>query len=474
MTSTRRQAGDSTSRERRVTLRRLAALYGVQASYTDGRGQRRRASRDSILAALQALGAPLAGAGDLDDAFGARLRAHWTRPVEPTLVAWHGRRNHFLLRLPAAADRVRAACHLRLEDGGSRSWLVPGGDLPVTDAADLDGTRYVARTAPLPERLPQGYHELSVELGGRRCTSLLIAAPAEAFDDGTVGWGGFLPLHALHSERSWGTGDFSDADALSGWLAERGGRAFSALPLLAAFLGDRPFEPSPYLPVSRLFWNELYVDPRRLAEFEHCTTARRLVESAAFRERVAALRAAALVDYRGAMALKRRVLELLQRELRRRRGGRYDSCVLSSQLPSPTGRRFLEPAPQLPLCPQPVVVGISRSLPLDGQEVRPFRNLCLRRRERCSRLVPGSCRGPHGLGPCDRLGRAIRGRRAGATCRPPRLCLAFLAFFHHPPCVQRAPDSRSQATGAACPSGVRPVAIPLNRGDPRRSLVTIC
>ena len=325
MTSTLRQATDSISRERRVTLRRLAALYGVQASYTDGRGQRRRASGDSILAALQALGAPLAGAGDLDDAFGARLRAHWTRPVEPTLVAWHGRRNDFLLRLPAAADRVRAACHLRLEDGGSRSWLVPAGDLPVTDAADLDGTRYVARTAPLPERLPQGYHELSVELGDRRCTSLLIAAPAEAFDDAPVGWGGFLPLHALHSERSWGTGDFSDADVLSGWLAERGGRAFSSLPLLAAFLGDRPFEPSPYLPVSRLFWNELYVDPRRLAEFEHCAAARRLVESTAFRERVAALRAAALVDYRGAMALKRRVLELLQRELRRRRGRRYES-----------------------------------------------------------------------------------------------------------------------------------------------------
>ncbi len=325
MTGTWRQAPDGTSGRRRVTLRRVAALYGVQASYTDGRGQRRRASRDSILAALRALGAPLAGAGELDDAFGARLRAQWTRLVEPVLVAWHGRRNDFLLRLPATADRVRAACHLRLEDGDSRSWLVAAGDLPVTDAADLDGTRYVTRTAALPEQLPRGYHRLSIELGDRRCTSLVIAAPPEAFDDGSVGWGGFLPLHALHSARSWGTGDFSDADALSGWLAARGGRTFSSLPLLAAFLGDVAFEPSPYLPVSRLFWNEIYVDPRRLAEFEHCTAARRLVESAAFRERVAALQAARLVDYRGAMALKRSVLELLQRELRRRRDQRYES-----------------------------------------------------------------------------------------------------------------------------------------------------
>ena len=325
MTRTPRRATGSTSRGRRATLRRLAALYGVQAAYTDGRGQRRRASRDSILAALRALGAPLAGAGDLDEAFDARLRAHWARLVEPVLVAWHGRRNDFLLRLPAAADRVRAACHLQLEGGGSRSWLIPTGDLPVTDAADLDGTRYVTRTAALPEQLPRGYHRLSVELGDRRCTSLVIAAPAEAFDDGSVGWGGFLPLHALYSARSWGTGDFSDADALSGWLAERGGRSFSSLPLLAAFLGDVAFEPSPYRPVSRLFWNEIYVDPRRLAEFAHCTAARRLVESAAFRERVAALQAAAFVDYRGAMALKRSVLELLLRELRRRRDQRHES-----------------------------------------------------------------------------------------------------------------------------------------------------
>ena len=327
MTRTPRPATGSTSAERRVSLRRLAQLYGVQASYTDGRGQRRRASRDSILAALRALGAPLAGAGDLDDAFGARLRARWTRLVEPVLVAWHGRRNDFLLRLPAGADRVRAACHLRLADGGSRSWLVAAGELPVADAAVLDGTRYVARAASLPARLPPGYHRLSIELGDRHCTSLVIAAPAEAFDDGRAGWGGFLPLHALHSARSWGTGDFSDADALSGWLAERGGRTFASLPLLAAFLGDADaaFEPSPYLPVSRLFWNEIYVDPRRLAEFEHCTAARRLVESAAFRERVAALQSAALVDYRGAMALKRSVLELLERELRRRRDQRYES-----------------------------------------------------------------------------------------------------------------------------------------------------
>ena len=33
----------------------------------------------------------------------------------------------------------------------------------------------------------------------------------------------------------------------------------STLPLYAAFL-DEPFDPSPYAPVSRLHWNEVYLD----------------------------------------------------------------------------------------------------------------------------------------------------------------------------------------------------------------------
>ena len=57
------------------------------------------------------------------------------------------------------------------------------------------------------------------------------------------------------------------------------------LPLLATFL-DEPFEPSPYAPASRLFWNELYLDPRRLPEMEDCPAARRLIESPEFQREV--------------------------------------------------------------------------------------------------------------------------------------------------------------------------------------------
>ena len=301
----------------RPTLHRLARLHGIQAAYTDGCGVRRRASHESILALLEALGAPLASlrSRDLATATEARRRAMWARPVEPVLVAWNGRGGDFLLRTPETARGLLARCRLRLEDGRTRSWTVRSGRAPAVASATVDGARYVARRSPLPRRLPHGYHDLHVEIGSRTWSALVVAAPVRAYDDGERSWGAFLPLHALHSANSWGVGDFTDLDALARWVGAQGGRAVGLLPALAAFLGECPFEPSPYLPVSCLFWNELHVDPRRLPEFAQCEPARRLAASRAFGRRVEALRAESLVDYREAMALRRQILELLARSV---------------------------------------------------------------------------------------------------------------------------------------------------------------
>ena len=314
----------------RPTLHRLARLYNVQAAYADGCGVRRRASPESILALLQALGAPVASAHPLDVAAATvvRRRAVWSRPVEPVLVAWRGRRAKFALRLPEASRRIAARCRLRLEDGRTRSWTVRHGSASAVDAAVVDGTRHVARWVGLPAPLPDGYHDLHVEIGARAWRSLVIAAPLRSYDDGDRVWGAFLPLHALQSARSWGVGDFTDLGRLAGWIGARGGRLVGLLPALAGFLDECPFEPSPYLPVSRLFWNELHVDPRRLPELEQCEPAKRLVASRAFRRRVEAVRGESLVDYRAAMDLRRRVLELLGRSL--------------AELPDQHGQRFAD------------------------------------------------------------------------------------------------------------------------------------
>jgi 4-alpha-glucanotransferase len=132
----------------------------------------------------------------------------------------------------------------------------------------------------------------------------------KAYDKRGKSWGVFLPLYSLGTRESWGAGDFSDLEQLMEWASEQGASVVSALPLTAAFL-DHPYEISPYMPASRLFWNELYVDPRRSPEFEQCQAARSLVHSSFFERDVKALRSRRLVDHRKLMALKRPVLEAM-------------------------------------------------------------------------------------------------------------------------------------------------------------------
>src|SRR5439155_26720641 len=119
-------------------------------------------------------------------------------------------------------------------------------------------------------------------------------------------WGVFLPLHALRAGGDWGVGSFTDLAELYRWTAGLGGSTVGTLPLLAQFL-DEPFEYSPYSPASRLFWNELYIDPAATPELERSAEAQRAADARpGSRGR--------LIDYRKAYAAKRPVLEALARE----------------------------------------------------------------------------------------------------------------------------------------------------------------
>jgi 4-alpha-glucanotransferase len=308
-----------TQREReRGQLLELAMLYGVQPAYVDMLGRRVEASEESLLAAAAALVGQLEGMDDVAEALAARHAELAAQLIEPVLVAWDGRLAGIELRLPEAAGAngrgSALACHLDLESGERRAWTY--------DVDSLHATAPSIRRLALPEALPPGYHRLEVKLGGRAARALVIAAPARAFDgegdaaaagdDGDDGgqrlWGVFLPLYALRTACSWGAGDLTDLQALAAWTAERGGGVTASLPMLATFL-DVPFEPSPYAPASRLFWNEIFLDPRALPEATLCPAAKRLLESTEFEAETRALAALPLVDYARLATLKRRVLD---------------------------------------------------------------------------------------------------------------------------------------------------------------------
>jgi 4-alpha-glucanotransferase len=292
----------------------LARLYGVQTSYYDVTHRRIRVSPEAVLAVLKALGTPLERQADARDALRERVAAIWGERCEPVAVDWEGSGGTLRVRLPDGEESAPVTGRIRLENGPEREFVFRPSDCPVEESTSVGGRRFAARRVPLPGGLPRGYHRLSLDFGGGTAKDvLLIAAPEKAFvppDDRA--WGLFVPLYALRSGRSQGGGDFSDMESFMEWTASLGGAVVGTLPILASFLGT-PFNPSPYSPASRLFWNELYLDLARIPELEICPPARELLASEAFREEALSLSNAAFADYAGTMALKRRVLEPLSR-----------------------------------------------------------------------------------------------------------------------------------------------------------------
>jgi 4-alpha-glucanotransferase len=265
-------------------LHTLARLHGVQTVYHDNDGRRQAAPPDVLMAVLRALQVPVRGGADVRRLLEHRRRELWERVLEPVVVAWvwprrgpgresdRGPSQRFTIRLPVRLRDRPIHVAVNLEDGELRRWTVEAASLQVTEAAEVGGVGYVALEVDLPPLRP-GYHDLHVAVGltgdDGRFESRLIAAPRRAASwDQVVGdraWGLFAPLYALWEEADGagaadaGPPGFDLLDRLAGLIAEHGGSILGTLPLLAAFL-DEPFEPSPYAPVSRLFWNELYVE----------------------------------------------------------------------------------------------------------------------------------------------------------------------------------------------------------------------
>ena len=297
-------------------LHQLARLYGIQTGYYDVAHRRRQASVEALLAVLRSLGAPVEAIYDVPSAWRERQQALWQQPLEPVAVAWDGRPLLIEVRLPSGMADALLVGHLTLENGERQSWEWHGAHLPVVATVEVEGIQYVVKQLPLPGGLPWGYHRLTLEVVGTLSETLIISAPLKAYlppeglEDRT--WGVFLPLYALYTEKSWGSGDLSDLETLVEWVAGIGGGVVATLPFLATFL-DEPSGPSPYTPASRLLCNEFYLDITKVPELRRCPSAQAFLASSSFHEEVEALRNSPVVDYRRQMALKRRILEELYR-----------------------------------------------------------------------------------------------------------------------------------------------------------------
>jgi 4-alpha-glucanotransferase len=238
----------------RQALRALARLRGVQLSYVDTWGRTHRASSGTLVGVLQALGESLSDAASAGDALSAHRRHAASARAPMVAVAWDGH----LQEVPICAPSRRApAASLVLEDGSR------------TDATVRALTSSSTRRAPashtvcLAGPIPPGVHSLVIEFaGGEVSAVMVISSPSAPSPSGERAWGVVAPTYALIDERLHARGDLSSLGALAKLVGAAGGRYVATLPLLAALdqSDDLTAVASPYSPISRMWWDDSYLD----------------------------------------------------------------------------------------------------------------------------------------------------------------------------------------------------------------------
>jgi 4-alpha-glucanotransferase len=276
-------------------LTELARLFRLEPAYEDMHGERQAADAEARWLVLRALGAELTEPDNALSAVRARRAELDELPIQPVHVAWGGLLPRLRIRLPH--DEVeRIAVELRFESGDVE--LLHADAEPVR-SRPRHGWQ-ATHTVALPH-LPQGYHVLGIEARTGTFETFIIAAPRQAHTTRDSEWGVFIPLYSICSPRNWGIGDYTDLEQLARWSGSLGGGFVATLPLLATFL-DAPFDPSPYSPASRLFWNELFLDVTAIPGWDG-------TDLYDLRGELAACRTGDAVDYRRIAALKRREVE---------------------------------------------------------------------------------------------------------------------------------------------------------------------
>lgn len=295
------------------TLAALADYCGIAPEYHDIWGGHHPTSAATRRALLAAMHLPM----EADPAaVQARLDADdWRRPLPPVRVVRAGEAVRVALVLPADATEQPWRWTMILENGGQDGGDFVPAALPRLGARELDGAALARFELELPAVAAAGYHRLTLDDGSAELSMPLIVVPhhchqPEAIRDGGRIWGPTVQLYGVRSARNWGIGDFGDLLRLVEYTGAAGGDIVGVNPLHALF-PDNPAHISPYSPSQRGFFNVLYIDVEAVPEFAACDAARHRVASAEFQARLAALRAAACVDYPGVAAAKFEVLRLL-------------------------------------------------------------------------------------------------------------------------------------------------------------------
>ena len=304
----------------------LAQYCGVATSYLDGGDQLVEVDDQTLRALIAAFGIDTSSAEAIRHAVAGQRRAAVTRVLPPVLAMRRGSPTELVIRVPPG---VPVQVQVDLEGGGSRPLDLATAEL-TTAAAVAEAETFAPREVELPADLPEGYHLLRVRCGSSTSSCHLVVAPSFLAFPASVTtdrvWGFAAQLYSVPSHRSWGLGDLADLREMVSWSGSRHGADYLLINPINSAAPVPPLEPSPYLPVSRRYFDPQYLHVEDIPEFRALPQADR--DRCAELQRQAANGRAdpALIDRDTAWAAKREAL-LLVHALPRSAARHTDFCA---------------------------------------------------------------------------------------------------------------------------------------------------
>ena len=304
----------------KALIERLAQLRGMGDAYHNYRGELQYFSLETKAGILNAMGC-VVDDGNALAAEIAQLETARLRKFLPLVASARSTRIGFDMNVTAREFGGTIVWHVHLEDGSRLDGAVSSADCAEVWRGEVAGSWITRRRFELAADLPPGYHEFEARIaGGAADHCLLIVSPPKCFEPPALAagrrlWGLAVQLYTLRSLKNWGIGDFGDLEMLIRWVASCGAGFIGVNPLHALAPAD-PARSSPYSASSRHFLNALYISVPAVPEFSDCVAARARMADAEFAHRLAGVRAAQLVDYRGVADLKFEILALLYQDFR--------------------------------------------------------------------------------------------------------------------------------------------------------------
>jgi 4-alpha-glucanotransferase len=293
-------------------LNQLANLIGFNSSYQNCFNETIEPQEDALIALVKAMGFDVSSDEALAKQATDLSAQDWQRMVSHCEILATDQIQRININLPVWIANFSYV--IELEDGELiEAEKIVVDTLPCLNSHLIDGQEFKRYTLELPI-LPMGYHRIAVSAENQSDKGHLIVAPQTCLSPREVTpnkmWGIAVQLYSLHSDSSWGIGDFSTLKSFVAEAAKKGVNAIGLNPLHPLFPSN-PAHRSPYSPTSRSFLNSMYIDVQSVPNFSACDEAQAILNDGEFQLNLGKVKHSEFIDYGTVGYLKYKVLKAL-------------------------------------------------------------------------------------------------------------------------------------------------------------------